>query len=206
MNKEKMQIIVTVLKESVLTMITPTSRIVRVGTHKENHFQSRISEHFLLNEVTKMQFTIANPKPSDRSIFRKNIGRALLNKENDRYLEIWNKDFTTKDKRLKFNPIRNIDKERQIESQITRILRESFSFRYIPLEGQERRIGKNGLERRLIGTISCCSLCQPSNNWLGKYSPIPEIRNGKLWLSQHLHSMPLNEQDKIDIVTAIQKV
>ena len=50
-----------------------TSRIVRVGTHKENHFQSRISEHFLLNEVTKMQFTIANPKPSDRSIFRKNI-------------------------------------------------------------------------------------------------------------------------------------
>jgi len=33
-------------------------RIVRIGTHKENNFQSRISEHFLLNE-SKMNFTIA---------------------------------------------------------------------------------------------------------------------------------------------------
>ena len=57
----------------------PKPRIVRIGTHKENNFQSRISEHFLLNE-SKLNFTIANPKPSDRSIFRKNIGRALLNK------------------------------------------------------------------------------------------------------------------------------
>jgi hypothetical protein len=92
------------------------------------------------------------------------------------------------------------------ESQITKILRETFSFRYIPVESQETRIGKEGLESRLIRTISCCSLCQPSNNWLGKYSPIPEIRNGKLWLSQYLHSTPLTEQDKTDIVTAIQKV
>jgi hypothetical protein len=50
-------------------------RIVRIETHKENNFQTRISEHFLLNE-SKLNFTIANPKPSDRSIFRKNIGRA----------------------------------------------------------------------------------------------------------------------------------
>lgn len=31
-------------------------RIVRIGTHKENNFTSRISEHFLLNE-SKMEFT-----------------------------------------------------------------------------------------------------------------------------------------------------
>ena len=37
-------------------------RIVRIGIHKENNFQSRISEHFLLNE-SKMNFTIANSKP-----------------------------------------------------------------------------------------------------------------------------------------------
>lgn len=30
-----------------------------------------------------MGYTMINPKPSDRSIFRKNIGRALLNKEGD---------------------------------------------------------------------------------------------------------------------------
>jgi hypothetical protein len=40
----------------------------------------RISGHFLLNE-SKMNFTQTNPKPLDRSIFRKNIGRALLNKQ-----------------------------------------------------------------------------------------------------------------------------
>ena len=66
------------------------ARIVRIGTHMEGNFSSRISEHFLLNEAAKMMnFTISNPKPSDRSIFRKNIGRALLNKENDYYQKIW---------------------------------------------------------------------------------------------------------------------
>lgn len=44
----------------------------------------RISEHFLLNE-SKMNFTQTNPKPSDRSIFRKNIGMALLNRQGGYY-------------------------------------------------------------------------------------------------------------------------
>jgi hypothetical protein len=102
-------------------------RIVRVGTNKENNFRNRISEHFLLDEATKMRFTIANSKPSDRSIFRKNIGRALLNKEKDYYQRIWNIDFIPKDNRLKFNLMRNIDKEKEIESQITETLRVAFS-------------------------------------------------------------------------------
>lgn len=72
------------------------SRRVRIGMHKENNFQTRISEHFLLNE-SRMNFTIGNPKPSDRSIFRKNIGTALLNKNNDYYLKIWNIDYTPKE-------------------------------------------------------------------------------------------------------------
>ena len=86
-------------------------RIVRIGTHKENNFQTRISEHFLLNE-SKLNFTIANPKPSDRSIFRKNIGRALLNENNDYYLKIWNIDYISKN-RLKMNLMRNIEREKQ---------------------------------------------------------------------------------------------
>ena len=59
-----------------------------------------MSEHFLLNG-SKLNFTIANPKPSDRSIFRKNIGRAVFNKNNDYYLKIWNIDYTSKEIRLK---------------------------------------------------------------------------------------------------------
>jgi len=53
-------------------------RIVRVGTHTgENQLRSRLKQHFL-NET------------KDRSIFRKNIGRAMLQKAEDPFLEQWN--------------------------------------------------------------------------------------------------------------------
>ena len=60
-------------------------RIVRVGTHKgDNLLRLRLKEH-LVNEN------------KDRSIFRKNIGRALLNRKNNiKMLEMWNKDMTPK--------------------------------------------------------------------------------------------------------------
>jgi hypothetical protein len=169
-------------------------RIVRIGTHKEGNFRSRISEHFLLNP-SKMNFDVEKPKPSDRSIFRKNIGRCLLNKRNDNYLKIWNMDFLgSKNKVSAHN--RDIEKEKIIESEISKILHESFYFRFIELEGQDIRIGSKGLESRLIGSVSACNSCKASENWLGKYSPIPVIANGKLWLSQHLRSTTINETDK----------
>jgi hypothetical protein len=180
------------------------ARIVRIDTHMEGNFTSRISGHFLLNEAAKMMnFTISNPKPSDRSIFRKNIGRALLNKENDYYQKIWEIDFMTRENCNNYGIMRNIQKEKEIESAITKILREKFSFRFIPLEGQEKRIGRSGIESKLIGTIASCNLCKASDNWLGKYSPIPQIRNGKLWLSQHLNSPGLSKQEKDDLENAI---
>lgn len=179
-----------------------SQRIVRMGTHKENNFQTRISEHFLLNE-SKLNFTIANPKPSDRNIFRKNIGRALLNKNNDYYLKIWNIDYTCKENRLKMNLMRNIEKEKQTESEISKVLRERFSFRFIVLEGHQKRIGKEGLESRLIVTVAGCNVCKASESWLGRFSPIGEIRNGKLWLSQYLIAEDITDHDKEDIVRAI---
>ena len=159
------------------------SRIVRIGTHKENNFKSRISEHFLLNE-SKMKFTQTNPKPSDRSIFRKNIGRALLNKRRDfDYLRIWEIDFTSSINRTNHSHLRNIEKERDIEYQITELLRKGFYFRLISLEGQKKRMGKSGIESRLIGQVASCEVCKPSDDWLGKFSTKPPIKNGKLWLS-----------------------
>jgi hypothetical protein len=68
--------------------------VVRIGTHRDGNFRSRIGEHFLLNE-SKMNFTAENPAPHERSIFRKNIGRALLNRAGDDYLKTWEIDFTT---------------------------------------------------------------------------------------------------------------
>jgi hypothetical protein len=179
-------------------------RIVRVGTHKENNFRSRISEHFLLNE-SKMNFTQINPKPSDRSIFRKNIGRALLNKRRDLdYLKVWEIDFTSNINRDNHSHFRKIEKEKTIESQITDLIRKRFYFRFISIERQEKRMGKIGIESRLIGTVTSCKLCKPSDHWLGKFSIKPQIKNGKLWLSQHLDSVGLSDSDKRDLLIAIE--
>jgi hypothetical protein len=69
-------------------------RIVRVGTHRDGNFGSRIAEHFLLNE-RKMAFTQDQPRPHDRSIFRCHIGGALLTKAGDPYLPVWAVDLKT---------------------------------------------------------------------------------------------------------------
>ena len=165
-------------------------------------FRSRVSEHFLLNE-SKMNFNQANPKPSDRSIFRKNIGRALLTKQSDfDYLKVWNIDFTSRINRTNYSQLRNIVLKKNIESQITSLMHKAFYFRMIPVVGQERRMGKMGMESRLIGTVAHCTLCSQSKNWLGKYSSQPRIRGGKLWLSQYLDSDVLTESDQTYILEA----
>jgi hypothetical protein len=64
-------------------------------------------------------------------------------------------------------------------------------------------MGKTGIEGRLIGTVASCEVCKPSDDWLGKFSTKPQIRNGKLWLSQHLESIGLGDYDKIDLANAI---
>jgi hypothetical protein len=61
-------------------------------------------------------------------------------------------------------------------------------------------MGKTGIESRLIGTVADCKLCGPSKNWLGRYSPVLKINSGKLWLSQHLHSIGLTDSDKVDLL------
>jgi len=87
-------------------------RIVRIGTHKDGNFKNRISEHYILNEHW-MGFDKSRPKPSDRSIFRKNLGRALLNKDNDDYLKIWNIDFFLNKNRRIWRHKRDVEKEKK---------------------------------------------------------------------------------------------
>lgn len=59
-------------------------RIVRIGMHTgANQLRSRMHEHFV-------------NRNKDRSIFRKHIGRALLNKDDDPFLEQWELDLTSR--------------------------------------------------------------------------------------------------------------
>jgi hypothetical protein len=182
------------------------SRMVRIGTHKDGNFRSRIAEHFLMvDEAKKMAFDENKPAPHERSIFRKNLGRALLNKAGDPYLEVWELDFTTSAGRKKNKHRRDVAKEKAVEAEVTRLLREKFSFRFILLEGQEGRMGSSGLESNLIGTVAKCEECKPSANWLGNYSPKEDIRRTGLWLAQHLKSPEISEGQRGIIEVAIKE-
>ncbi|MCX8182769.1 MAG: hypothetical protein N3D12_06595 [Candidatus Methanomethyliaceae archaeon] len=178
-------------------------RIVMIGTHTGNdRFRSRINEHYLI-EDSVMNFGRDTLKPSDRSIFRLNIGKILLSKNKDSYLQIWDIDFTKSENRQNFGDMRDIKKEKELESTITKIIRENFSFRYIVMdqyEGDERL----ELKKHLIGTVAGCYLCKPSANWLGKSSPNPKISNGKMWNSNNLRAGPLDEYEKDLLLSSIE--
>lgn len=171
-------------------------RIVRVGTHREGNFKARMKDHFIFNNA-KMNFNQNQSPPHDRSIFRTNLGRAILNKRNKEYLKIWNTDYTTKKNRKELSHLRNIEFEKEIETEITKILHENFSFKFLIAEGEEERIGSKGIESKLIGTLSHCEKCTPSKNWLGNNSPVSKIKSSGLWLYQHYQINPLQNQIKL---------
>lgn len=54
-------------------------------------------------------------------------------------------------------------------------------------------------ERKIIGTVSNCKECKPSENWLGNFSPIDKIKKNGLWLVQELYKSELIKQDLIEI-------
>ena len=157
-----------------------SDRIVRVGTHTGLHnLPSRITEHFMVEN-------------KDRSIFRKNIGRALLAKEDDPFIEDWELDLTKKEARDLHSG--RIDEQRQeeVERQVSSYIQNSFSFVVIPNANKEKRLI---LESRIISTVSLCDGCGPSSEWLGQYSPKEKIRRSGLWLIQGLYKEPLSDDE-----------
>lgn len=152
-------------------------RIVRIGTHTgANHLRSRLKQHFLTEN-------------KDRSIFRKNIGRALLNKRNDPFLEHWELDLTTKRAKDRHSSLIDHDYKRQVESEVSQYIRNNFSFVAFEVENKAERLE---IESKLISTVSLCDECKPSDNWLGNYSPKTKIVESGLWLVNELYKTPLD--------------
>ncbi len=146
-------------------------RIVRIGSHTGNdNLVKRLEEHFLKEN-------------KDRSIFRKNIGRALLNKNSDSYLDMWDIDLTSKKARTEYQPFIKRDYQELIEKQVSDYIRDNFTFSVIEVLDKDERIS---LEKRLIEIVSSCNECYPSNNWLGKSSPVDKIRISGLWQTQYV--------------------
>ncbi len=161
-----------------------TNRIVRIGTHTgNNQLRSRLFQHFL-NEN------------KDRSIFRKNIGRTLLNKDKDSFLEQWEIDLTTKNaKDLHSNSVDFI-KQKETEKRVTKYIQNNFSFVVFQVDDKNKRLET---ESKIISTVSLCEECKPSENWLGNFSPKEKIRKSGLWLVNELWKTPLSDEDMIEL-------
>ncbi len=165
-----------------------TDRIVRIGTHTgEAQLQSRLQQHFMKEN-------------KDRSIFRKNIGRALLAKEKDPFLEDWNIDLTTRKAKERYGAKIDKEKLKAIEVKVTDYIQQSFSFVVIPIEDKDKRLS---IESKLISTVSLCHSCQSSTDWLGQFSPKEKIQQSGLWLVNELYKEPMSEKDLAGLQHAI---
>jgi len=147
-------------------------RIVRVGTHTgEDQLRSRLKQHFVSEN-------------KDRSIFRKNIGRALLHSLNDPFLEQWDWDLTTKKAKELYGHLLSVENQKEVEKKVSTRIQESFSFVVFAVSEKKQRLE---WETKIISTVSWCSECKPSESWLGLQSPKHKIRDSGLWLVNGLY-------------------
>lgn len=164
-------------------------RIVRVGTHTgTKQLRSRLKQHFL-NEN------------KDRSIFRKNIGRALLNQNNDQFLEFWELDLTTKKARDNYSSLIDFDRQKLIETQVSEYIQGNFSFCVFEVNRKDERIE---IESKIISTVSLCEDCKPSITWLGNSSPKEKIVESGLWLVNELYKTPFDAAGIKDLSNMIK--
>ena len=167
-----------------------TRRVVRIGTHTgKDQLRSRLRQHF-------------TQENKDRSIFRKNIGRALLNKASDPFLSQWELDLTTRAAREKYQSQIDLKYLAIVEKMVSNYLQKHFQF--IAFEVQEKA-ARLTLESKIISTISKCETCKASSAWLGLHSPKTKIREGGLWLVNELYKEPLNETELENLKTYFGK-
>lgn len=164
-------------------------RIVRVGTHTGNGMlPSRLKEHFLKEN-------------KDRSIFRKNIGRALLNKTGDPFLEQWEWDLTSRAARDDYLSRLDRSKLKVVEKAVSETICSKFSFVVFRVDDKNLRLE---LEKKIISTVSLCEECRPSSNWLGLHSPVEKIRQSGLWLVNGLYGQSLS-LDEINFIERLSR-
>ncbi|MGV0036247.1 MAG: hypothetical protein ACNYPE_15335 [Candidatus Azotimanducaceae bacterium WSBS_2022_MAG_OTU7] len=153
-------------------------RIVGIGTHTgNNQLRSRLKQHFL-------------NKNKDRSIFRKNIGRALLNQRCDRFLSSWELDLTTRKAKEKYSAHIDNNYQQSIEIEVSNYIQSNFAFSVFEMESKQARLQ---IKSAIIATVSLCDECRPSRTWLGNSSPKQKIVESGLWQVNELYKEPFNE-------------
>ncbi|HID20534.1 MAG TPA: peroxide stress protein YaaA [Methanophagales archaeon] len=150
-------------------------RIVRIGTHRvDDNFRSRITSHYSGNK--------------NSSVFRKPLGGALMRIKGptDGRLKQWLKQ--------------DAPSIQEIEMEVTKELKEHFSFRCIAVEDKEER---TCLEEQLIATMAKCEKCRPSENWLGNFASDELVRNSGLWNHQHVTSNNVITEESIERIRGL---
>ena len=158
-------------------------RIVRVGGHTgHGNLLARLREHVTQNK--------------DRSIFRKNIGRALLAKARDPFLDDWNRDLTSHAARAQYAGRIDMSKQAKVEEEVTGYILANLTFCIIGTPSADVALA---LEKRCIATVATCPGCHPSAEWLGSYSPLAGIRESGLWQVQHLQGEALDAESMSEL-------
>ena len=155
-------------------------RIVRVGTHTgDKQLRSRLNQHFVKEN-------------KNRSIFRKNIGRCLLNKDQSPYLSLWELDITSKTEKEKNLKLLDLEFEKKTEKRISEYIQSNLSFCVFKVDTKEQRLF---WESKIVSTLAKSNELKPSKNWLGNYSTKDKIRQSGLWQVNELYNEALTEQE-----------
>ena len=168
-------------------------RIVRIGTHTGNkQLRSRLNQHFV-NEN------------KNRSIFRKNIGRCLLNKTNNPYLSLWELDITSRVDREKNQKLLDLNFEKELEKEISNYIQSNLSFCAFKIDDKVERLF---WESRIVSALAKATDIKPSINWLGNHSPKDKIKASGLWQVNELYNESLSDSEleklrqKLTVTTA----
>lgn len=165
-------------------------RVVRIGTHTgHNQLYSRLKEHFI-------------KKNKNRSIFRKNIGRCFLNKEQNPYLRMWNLDTTTSNEKKAYSSWVDVEFEKQMEERISNYIQENLSFCVFNVDTKEERLF---WESKIASTLAQENDIVPSREWLGNYSPKEKIRESGLWQVNGLEGEVISEKELLELKALLEE-
>jgi predicted transport protein len=165
------------------------------------------------NRLPKMLNFIFKDGNRDNTIFRKNIGRALLRNNNNYFkkfnikstpnlIAMWDMDF--KEFNEKYDNDSDESKEiGKVEEMVSQYIQDNFSFSLIKIEDKLKR---SHLKSKIISSLSLSEESKPSKTWLGHDSTREKIRKSGLYLEQHLYNREnqLNNED-IEFLKEIAK-
>jgi hypothetical protein len=152
-------------------------RIVRVGNHPRSvgGLRNRLRNHYSGNK--------------NGSVFRKLLGGALIRRRNPHDPCLlpgpgqghWERQDE-----------RTCSRCKPVEQEVSRLLKEHFSFRCVRIVDRTER---NRFEQLLIASLPRCPGCKASATWLGQHAHSLKVRQSGLWNSDFIDSMPLTSSE-----------